>query len=167
MSQDNTRVFIGNVYYVLNIQDLIEIFSKAGNIIKLDLFTDEQGKSRGCGIIQYSSRASALRAISMFHNFELYSRFITVKEDETFYSQQKPTQIKLKGMPGTVTWQQLKDVCREMGDVLRADVKILKNGTANGTVLFDTEDQAATAVQLLNGAFFNGLKIEAFCEIVN
>lgn len=167
MSQENTRVFIGNIYYTLTIPDLMNIFSKAGNIQKLDLFKDEQGKSRGCGIIQYDSRKSALDAISMFHNIELYSRLITVKEDSTFYSQQKPAQIVLKNMPATVTWQQLKDVCREMGNVLRADVKIHKNGTATGTVLFDLEDQAEHAIKLLNGAYFNGLKIAAFFEGVN
>jgi RNA recognition motif-containing protein len=167
MYQENTRVFIGNIYYAIPLPDLKEIFSKAGTIEKIDLFTDESGKSRGCGIIVYSSRAEALQAITIFNNSELHSRLITVKEDETFYIQQKPAQVTIKGMPMTVTWQQLKDVCREMGEVLRADVKISTNRTATGTVLFDNNSQAAKAVELLNGAFFNGMKVEAFCEIDN
>ena len=90
-----------------------------------------------------------------------------MKEDETFYLQQKPAQITITGMPPTVTWQQLKDVCREMGEVLRADIKLQSNRTASGTVLFDNNSQAVKAVELLNGATFNGMKVSACCEFDN
>jgi RNA recognition motif-containing protein len=167
MQSENTRVFIGNIYYSITESDLKLLFSKAGCITKLDLFTDESGKSRGCGIITYTTRVEALQAITLFNNTELHTRLITVKEDETFYLQQKPAQITITGMPPTVTWQQLKDVCREMGEVLRADIKLQSNRTASGTVLFDNNSQAAKAVELLNGATFNGMKVSAFCEFDN
>ena len=168
MSLDNTRVFIGNIYYILTEQELHQLFSKAGTIQKLDLFLDEQGKSRGCGIIHYSTRDEALAAIKLFHLTELCNRKITVKEDETFYLQlQRPAQMVIKKMPLTVTWQQLKDVCREIGNVIRADVKYNNDGTSSGNVLFENSGEAAKAVTLLNGARFNNMRVEAFLEFNN
>jgi RNA recognition motif-containing protein len=168
MSLENTRVFIGNIYYLAAASDLKQFFSAAGTIKKLDLFVDEQGKSRGCGIIHYSTRSEATKAVGMFHHTELCNRTITVKEDETFYLQQhKPVQISIKQMPVTVTWQQLKDVCREIGNVIRADVQVQPDGTSSGTVLYENSQEALRAVQLLNGAYFNGMKVEAFIDIIN
>ena len=162
MSLENNRVFIGNIYYKLTKPELEQIFSKAGRIMKLDLFIDEQGKSRGCGIIHYSTKEEAVNAVKLFNLTQIHDRRITVKEDETFYLQhQKPVQISIRNMPGTVTWQQLKDVCREIGNVLRADVRIQSNNTASGTVLFEKSNDAIRAVQLLNGALFNGIRVEA------
>ncbi|OMJ79493.1 hypothetical protein SteCoe_20503 [Stentor coeruleus] len=168
MSLENTRVFIGNIYFMLSTQELKQYFSKAGKILKIDLFIDEKAKSRGCGIIQYSTRKEAQNAIQLFHHKEIFNRIITVKEDESYYSQQhKPVQICVQKMPITVTWQQLKDVCREMGNVLRADVKIQNDGTSSGMVLFECYGEAIKAVELLNGAFFNGVRVEAYVDLNN
>ena len=138
MSLENSRVFIGNVYYLLTTADLKQIFSAAGVIAKCELFIDDQGKSRGCGIIYYNTKEEALKSIEMFHHTELFGRIITVKEDETFYLQNhRPIKVVIKKMPMTVTWQQLKDVCRSIGSILRADVQIQNDGTSSGTALFE------------------------------
>jgi RNA recognition motif-containing protein len=168
MFAENTRIFIGNIYYSVTVPELHALFSQAGIIEKLELFTDENGSSRGCGIVQFSSHREALQAIRLFHRFELKNRRITVKEDENFYLQiKRPTQIIIRKMPVTVTWQQLKDVCRDLGSVLRADVRLESNDTATGTVLYETCADALKAVQLLNGALFNQMKVEAFIDTCN
>lgn len=168
MSLENTRVFIGNIPYLVSPEELQILFSNAGAIMKFEMFADERGKSRGCGVIQFSTRAEALKAISQYHHTSLYKRLITVKEDETFYMQQnRPVQISLKNMPMTVTWQQLKDVCREFGNVIRADVKIQKDGTSFGTALYETYTDAVKAAGQLNGALFNQRKVEASINLSN
>ena len=168
MSIENCRLFIGNVHYHVSSTYLQETLSKAGTITKLELFTDDLGYSRGCGIVHFSTRPEALRAIEMFHHTEICNRLITVKEDDTFYLHlNRPVQIIVKKMPMTVTWQQLKDVCREIGCVLRADVKIQIDGTSTGTVLFENCSDAIKAVKLLNGALFNKMKVEACIDSTN
>jgi len=64
-------------------------------------------------------------------------------------------------IPYTVTWQQLKDVFRECGNVLRADVPQDEKGRSKGfgIVLFETQDEAHRAIEMMNEAEFNGRKI--------
>jgi len=162
---ENKRVFVGNIPYSVSKSELREHMERAGEVVRVDLFLDEMGYSRGCGIVEYSSYLEAKRAVSIINQSRLMGRVITVKEDETYPSprQKQPsprssqTQITVSNIPPSVTWQQLKDVCRELGNVLRADILVDKYGksTGEGVVIYETLEEAMEAFRLLNGAIFN------------
>ncbi|EGC30079.1 hypothetical protein DICPUDRAFT_50943 [Dictyostelium purpureum] len=57
-------VFVGNIPYEANEQDLIDIFSGAGKVVSFRLLEDkEKNKLRGYGFCEYENAESALSAI--------------------------------------------------------------------------------------------------------
>jgi len=67
----------------------------------------------------------------------------------------------IKNIPWSVTWQQLKDAFREFGTVLRADVPQDSQGRSSGygVVRFEKEKEVDAAIDNMDGASFNGRKI--------
>lgn len=45
------------------------------------MFEDEEGRSRGCGLIEFSDIASAKKAIDELHRYNFKGRELVVKED--------------------------------------------------------------------------------------
>ncbi|KAG8992263.1 hypothetical protein FRB90_001055, partial [Tulasnella sp. 427] len=65
-------------------------------------------------------------------------------------------------LPFQCQWQDLKDLFRQIGPVVRADVALGPDGRSRGfgTVLFQTEADADRAVKTLNGFEYNGRMIK-------
>ncbi|CAG9326863.1 unnamed protein product [Blepharisma stoltei] len=172
---ENKRVFVGNVPYSLSKAELQLHMERAGEVIRVDLFLDEMKYSRGCGIVEYCTYSDAQRAVSILNHSVLMGRTITVKEDDTYGSSRnrrspspkpQPCQIRIKNMPPSVTWQQLKDVCREIGNVTRADLSLDRNGKSKGSgiVTFEKPEEAKEALRLLNGAIFNDREVFVYLD---
>lgn len=83
---------------------------------------------------------------------------------ERFKTQQpKPgTEIFVGNLPFSVNWQALKDLMREAGEVVRADVRTDRWGKSRGfgTVIFNTEEEAARAVEQFQGYEIDGRKLD-------
>lgn len=58
----------------------------------MELFEDENGKPRGCGIVEFEKREHALTALDKMNGFELKGRRLVVKEVRIFF----PSTIPLK-----------------------------------------------------------------------
>jgi len=61
-------------------------------------------------------------------------------------------------LPRDTTWMQLKDMFREAGNVVRADIAQAQDGTSKGfgTVLLGSTREAAKAIQLFNESEYAG-----------
>jgi len=75
------KVFVGNLSYETTWQEIKDHFRQAGNVMHADILSDSEGKSKGCAIVEFSSPADALRAISLLSNSTLNDRQISVRED--------------------------------------------------------------------------------------
>lgn len=76
------RVYVSNIPYEYRWQELKDLFRKeVGEVSFVEVFEDEGGKSRGCGIIEFDSPESVQNALDKMHRFELKGRKIVVKED--------------------------------------------------------------------------------------
>ena len=66
------------------------------------------------------------------------------------------------GLPRETTWMDLKDMFREAGSVVRADVAQAPDGTSKGygTVLLGSTREAAKAIQLFNETEYQGRTIQ-------
>jgi hypothetical protein len=53
----------------------------AGNICKVDIKKDQQGRSKGWATVLFEDDASAQKAIEMFHTSQLQGRTIQVQKD--------------------------------------------------------------------------------------
>ena len=76
------RVYFANVSFDTRWTEIKDFFrEKIGNVTYCQLFEDESGRSRGCGLIEFSDLASAHRAIEELHKHEFKGRDLVVKED--------------------------------------------------------------------------------------
>ncbi|KJP87814.1 hypothetical protein AK88_02570 [Plasmodium fragile] len=54
---------------------------KAGEVVRVDIFEDMQGRSKGCGIVEYATYEEAQEAINSLNDSKLDDRLIFVRED--------------------------------------------------------------------------------------
>ncbi|KAG0322838.1 hypothetical protein BGZ97_003395 [Linnemannia gamsii] len=75
------QVFVGNLPFQCQWQDLKDLFRKAGNIIRADVAHGYDGRSRGFGSVLFATPEDAKSAISMFDNYEYNGRALRVHYD--------------------------------------------------------------------------------------
>ncbi|GAA6024314.1 hypothetical protein JCM11491_005983 [Sporobolomyces phaffii] len=70
--------------------------------------------------------------------------------------------LYIQGLPFTVGWQDLKDLFRAAGNIIRADVKIGPDGShsGTGTVVYESAADAQNAIAMYNGFEFQGNLLE-------
>ena len=69
---------------------MFDIFSLAGKITWLDLQLDNEGKTKGMAVVQYSHPIEAVQAISMLNNQRVFDRTISVKLDRFEKEAERP-----------------------------------------------------------------------------
>lgn len=75
------RVFVSNLPYDYRWQDLKDLLRKEiGEVSFVELFSDENDKSKGCGIVEFESPESVKKAIEKLHRYDIDGRKIIVKE---------------------------------------------------------------------------------------
>jgi len=73
------RLFVGNLPYQTQENELNEHFSQAGTVTAVQMMLDRMtGKSRGFAFVDFASDAEAAKAVEMFHNQEFQGRQLTV-----------------------------------------------------------------------------------------
>ncbi|XP_037091197.1 myelin expression factor 2-like [Pollicipes pollicipes] len=76
------RVYVSNIPFEFQWQELKDLFRKeVGDVSFVEVFHDEKGQSRGCGIIEFDSPELVDKALEIMHRYELKGRNIVVKED--------------------------------------------------------------------------------------
>jgi len=179
------KVYVGNLAWETSWQDLKDHFRTAGEVLHADVMQGPDGRSRGCGIVTFTSASDAQHAINTLHDSVLHSRAVFVREDREpnatpnsgigGYAGGKGggkggaavgggngCQVFVGNLPWDVAWQALKDHFRAAGNVVHADVMLDAEGRSRGfgTVLFSTTREAAKAIQLFNDSFLLGRQIE-------
>ena len=76
-----SRVFVGNLSYDVSWQSLKDHFKQVGVVIRSDVATGDDGRSRGYGIVELKTPRDAMAAIAHLNNSVLMGRPITVRED--------------------------------------------------------------------------------------
>jgi len=70
-------------------------------------------------------------------------------------------QIFVGNLPYTSSWQDLKDKFRQCGNIIRADILLDTTGRSKGqgTVLFETSNEAQKAINMFDNTEFQGRSI--------
>merc|ERR1712032_1445752 len=76
-----TRVFVGNLSWNVAWQDLKDVFNKVGEVVRADVWTKPDGRSKGCGMVEFTTPEGATRAINELHDVELDGRLMLVRAD--------------------------------------------------------------------------------------
>mmetsp|Transcript_19224 Transcript_19224/g.41652 ORF Transcript_19224/g.41652 Transcript_19224/m.41652 type:complete len:556 (+) Transcript_19224:159-1826(+) len=179
----NKRVYVGNLSWSVQWGDLKEHMAAAGAVLRADVLTGYDGRSKGCGIVEYETVEEANAAVETLNNTELMGRQIFVREDrekksapshsggggggggggaETSGSGGEGSKsIYVGNLAYEVAWQDLKDHMRTAGDVVYAEVMTMHDGRSKGCgiVEFATPDGAKKAIDELNDTELKGRTI--------
>lgn len=75
------RCYVGNLAWKTSWQDLKDKFREYGNVVYTNVMRDDEGRSKGWGIVEYETPEEALQAINTVNGTELDGRRILVRED--------------------------------------------------------------------------------------
>ena len=152
--QAGKTVYVGNLSWDVSWQDLKDHFKSVGPVLHADVMMEPgTTRSKGCGLVTFANARDAASAISSLHDTELNGRLIFVREDREggagiVTRPVAPTdgcKLFVGNLPRESTWMDLKDLFREAGAVVRADVAQAADGSSKGygTVLLGTTREAA------------------------
>jgi len=74
-------LFVGNLPFHCQWQDLKDLFRAAGNILRADVALNEDGRSRGFGTVLFASPEDAQTAVRLYHGYEYSGRVLKVHFD--------------------------------------------------------------------------------------
>merc|ERR1711865_1015579 len=75
------RVYVGNLSWDVTWPELKDHMRAAGEVLRADVISEHNGRSKGCGIVEYSTEDEAQQAIATLTHTELHGRNIFVRED--------------------------------------------------------------------------------------
>ncbi|KAJ0759492.1 hypothetical protein HanLR1_Chr04g0161921 [Helianthus annuus] len=157
------NIFIKNLDKAIDQKALHDTFSTFGNILSCKIATDSAGQSKGYGFVQYDSEEAAQKAIEKLNGMLLNDKqvyvgpFLRKQERELAVDKSKFTNIYVKNMSESTTDEDLNKIFSEYGTVTSAVVMKDADGNSKcfGFVNFENADDAAKAVDALNGQKFD------------
>ena len=184
------RVFVGNLSWNVSWQDLKDLMKSTGHeVTRSDIMQTPDGRSKGCGIVEFATAEGAKQAVLTLNDTELQGRQIFVREDREdkggrsgggaaggggfgagggggggrFFSgeQNQSRRVYVGNLSWDVAWPELKDHMRMAGDVLHAEVICEQNGRSKGCgiVEYATEEEAQKAITALTQTELKGRMI--------
>ncbi|XP_030650199.1 myelin expression factor 2 [Chanos chanos] len=76
------RVFISNIPYDMKWQAIKDLMrEKVGEVTYVELFKDAEGKSRGCGVVEFKDEEFVKKAMEVMNKYDLNGRPLNIRED--------------------------------------------------------------------------------------
>lgn len=157
------NIFIKNLDKAIDHKALHDTFSVFGNILSCKVATDFNGQSKGYGFVQFESEESAQKAIEKLNGMLLNDKqvyvgpFLRKQERETEINKNKFTNVYVKNLSESTTEEDLQKTFGEFGTL--TSVVVMRDGDGKskcfGFVNFENADDAARAVEALNGKKFD------------
>lgn len=187
-SDPSCRVYVGNLAWEVTWKELKDHMKKSEcEIVRADILASPDGRSKGCGIVEFASVDGAKRALTL-NDSELMGRQIFVREDREsgsgggYYTQQpgnapsagfgggggarmtsekQDCRVYVGNLSWDVSWQDLKDHMRSAGDVSFAEVMQEPGGRSKGcgVVEYKSPEEAKEAIESLNDTELKGRMI--------
>lgn len=142
---------------------LQETFSAFGNILSCKVATDSSGQSKGYGFVQFDNEESAQRAIEKLNGMLLNDKqvfvgpFLRKQERESATDKSKFNNVFIKNLSESTNEEELNRIFGEYGELTSVVVMRDADGKSKcfGFVNFENVDDAARAVESLNGKKFD------------
>ncbi|OAY45577.1 polyadenylate-binding protein 8 [Manihot esculenta] len=156
------NIFIKNLDKGIDHKALHDTFSAFGNILSCKVATDFSGQSKGYGFVQFDNEESAQKAIEKLNGMLLNDKqvyvgpFLRKQERESATDKMRFNNVFVKNLSETVTDEDLNKTFGEFGTITSAVVMRDGDGKTKcfGFVNFENADDAARAVEALNGKKF-------------
>jgi len=165
---NSRRCYVGNLSWSISWQDLKDRFRDAGEVVYASVMMDQGGRSKGCGIVEFSTPEMAKKAIEQFHDTDFGGRMIFVREDretrnndrsgEANKATQKvePEELARRCFIGNLAWatesEDLKAHFEGCGNIEYAEVARNMEGRSRGfgIVCFTKPEEVESAISKLN-----------------
>jgi RNA recognition motif-containing protein len=135
----------------------------AGEVTRADILQTPDGRSKGCGIVEFATAEEASNAVATLNDSELMGRQIFVREDREAEkaADASSKRVYVGNLAYGVAWQDLKDHMRDAGDVQYAEVMMMNDGRSKGCgiVEFVTAEAAKNAIETMNDTELGGRQI--------
>ncbi|CAI9281873.1 unnamed protein product [Lactuca saligna] len=157
------NIFIKNLDKTIDNKALHDTFSTFGNILSCKIATDSIGQSKGYGFVQFDTEEAAQSAIDklngmLMNDKQVYvGHFLRKQERDSSSTRTKFNNVYVKNLPESTTDEDLKKTFGEYGMITSAVVMKDSDGKSKcfGFVNFENADDAANAVEGLNGKKFD------------
>ncbi|KAL9449370.1 hypothetical protein AB3S75_011320 [Citrus x aurantiifolia] len=157
------NIFIKNLDKSIDHKALHDTFSSFGNILSCKIATDGSGQSKGFGFVQFENKESAQNAIDKLNGMLINDKqvfvghFLRKQERETVAIKTKFNNVFVKNLAESTADEDLKKIFGECGTITSAVVMRDGDGKSKcfGFVNFENADDAAKAVDALNGKKFD------------
>ncbi|KAI7892236.1 uncharacterized protein EV154DRAFT_195564 [Mucor mucedo] len=165
------RVYVGNLPFEVTWHQLKEFMKEAGQVAHVDVLKLPNGRSKGCGVVEYRYPEDAKRAIHIMNKAEFMGRPVFVREDREYEHTGPPKdprdapddcRLHVSNLPLAASWQDMKDLFRKAGRVLHTDIHTdigSRRPNGNGTVIYDCSRTARAAIDMFNGYEWQGHKL--------
>ncbi|MBA0602148.1 hypothetical protein Gorai_002338, partial [Gossypium raimondii] len=157
------NIFIKNLDKGIDHKALHDTFSAFGNILSCKVATDSSGQSKGYGFVQFDNEESAQKAIEQLNGMLMNDKqvyvgpFVRKQERDSAISNVKFNNVYVKNLSESTSDDDLKTIFGEFGLITSAVVMREPDGKSKGFgfVNFENTDDAARAVESLNGKKFD------------
>lgn len=185
------RCFVSNLAWRTSWQDLKDEFRKCGEVVYANVMKDESHRSKGWGIVEFQTAEEAVTAMNTMNGVEIHGRPVIVREDREdreIKDFSKPfggrafsaglkkegedvppgTQVVVHGLPWSYTSDQLLEIFRGVGEIIKGEVAYGRDGRSRGygIIQFASQEDASLAISQLNGTELEGrvlsVKIDGF-----
>lgn len=170
------RVYVGNLAWQVSWQDLKDHMKTTGlEVTRANIITAPDGRSKGCGIVEFATAKDAAQAVATLNDSELKGRQIFVREDRedrpTFVAsggrftsgeQAQGRRVYVGNLSWDVAWQDLKDHMKQAGEVVHAEIISDQHSGRSkgcGVVEFASEEDAQNAIETLSNTELKGRSI--------
>lgn len=165
------RVYVGNIPWDVAWQDLKDHMRQAGEVLFAEVLKNPDGRSKGCGIVEFSEPSEAKEAISLLNDSELNGRMIFVREDrenanasamhdsegDAAPTNNSVTSVYVGNVSFECSWQDLKDHMRQAGNVDQANILHFEDGRSKGCaiVTYQKPHDAQRAIRELQNSMLH------------
>lgn len=157
------NIFIKNLDKTIDHKALHDTFSAFGPISSCKVATDSEGQSKGYGFVQFEQEESAQNAIDKLNGMLMNDKqvyvgpFLRRQEREQSNGGVKFCNVYVKNLSDSITDEDLGNKFEEYGPITSAVVMRDAEGKSKcfGFVNFENPDDAAKAVENLNGKKFD------------
>eukprot|EP00992_Anisonema_acinus_P007926 TRINITY_DN3981_c0_g1_i1.p1 TRINITY_DN3981_c0_g1~~TRINITY_DN3981_c0_g1_i1.p1 ORF type:complete len:266 (-),score=34.92 TRINITY_DN3981_c0_g1_i1:172-969(-) len=167
MAEGNTRVYVGNLGYRVSWQDLKDHFREVGKPTFAEIFMDRDGRSKGCGVLEFQTVEEAQRAVKELTDTKLHgrreSRSFSFRDPQAFRgyrddAEDQQRRVYVGNLQYSVSWQDLKDHFREVGTPTFVEVFEDQDGQSRGcgVVELKTSEEAQRAIKELTNTRLHG-----------
>ncbi|KAG2220137.1 hypothetical protein INT45_006165, partial [Circinella minor] len=151
------RIYVGNLAYDCRRSDLKSFAKGAGTVLHTEILASPSGRSKGCGIVEFSRPEYAERAMRVLNRVEFMGRPVFVREDREFEPKMpkdprdvpEDQRLWVGNLPFSTSWQDLKDLFRKAGRVTHTDIDTepdSRRSKGTGLVIYEDPRDVKAAI---------------------